>query len=243
MSLPTLRLRMFAGPNGSGKTTVKNELPSSLFGVYINPDDLEKTIREEGTLSLAPFGVSFTTEELRTWFASSSLLQANNLTDATSVLECRQEAIDFRGLAMNAYYASALSDALRRKLLAGSIPFSFETVMSSPDKIELLRDAQGLGFRTYMYYVATEDPAINIQRVRNRVAEGGHGVPENKIVSRYHRSLALVREAIRYTNRAYFFDTSEEESWYVAEITDGIEIDLKSDEMPNWFKTAVWDKF
>lgn len=243
MSLSTPRLRMFAGPNGSGKTTVKNGLPPSLFGVYVNPDDLEKTIRDEGVLGLEPFGVAFTTEEIRAWFTASPFLQANNLAEAASVLECREGAIHFRGLGMNAYYASVLSDALRRKLLAGSLSFSFETVMSSPDKIELLRDAQNQGFRTYLYYVATERPSINIERVRNRVAEGGHDVPEDKIISRYHRSLALVREAIRHTNRAFFFDTSEQKSWYVAEITDGVEIDLKSEEMPNWFKTAVWDQF
>lgn len=243
MSTPTPRLRMFAGPNGSGKTTIKNGLPSGLFGVYINPDDLEKALRDEGVLRLDPFGVTFTTEELRTWFTSSSFLQSNNLAEAASVLECREGVIDFRGLAMNSYYASVLSDALRRKLLAALISFSFETVMSAPDKIELLREAQKQGFRTYLYYVATEDPAISIARVKNRVAEGGHDVPEDKIVSRYYRSLDLVREAIRHTNRAYFFDTSEAESWYVAEITDGIEIDLKSEEMPNWFKNAVWDKF
>ncbi len=226
-----------------GKTTIKNGLPPGLFGTYVNPDDLEKAIRDEGVLNLAAFGVALATDELRAQFTSSSFLQSNNLAEAASIIECREGAIDFRGLAMNSYYASVLSDALRRKLLAASISFSFETVMSAPDKVALLREAQNQGFRTYLYYVATEDPAINVERVKNRVAEGGHDVPENKIVSRYHRSLGLVREALRHVNRAYFFDTSEEEPWYVAEITDGLEIDLKSDEMPNWFKTAVWDKF
>ena len=50
------RLRMFAGPNGSGKTTVKNTLgkPESWFGMYINPDDLEASIRHTGLLPLKP---------------------------------------------------------------------------------------------------------------------------------------------------------------------------------------------
>jgi predicted ABC-type ATPase len=44
---------MFAGPNGSGKTTVKMSLNKSpeWFGLYINPDDVEKTIRDTGSLS------------------------------------------------------------------------------------------------------------------------------------------------------------------------------------------------
>ncbi len=234
---------MFAGPNGSGKTTIKNELPSTLFGVYVNPDDIEKAVRDTGFLTLDPFSVAFTTDEIRAKLTSSDFLKVSGLAEAASIIESRDGVLDFRGLPMNSYYASVLADLLRRKLLASSISFSFETVMSAPDKVELLREARSCGFRTYLYYVATEDPAINVARVKNRVAEGGHDVPEGKIVARYHRSLALLREAIRHTNRAYFFDTSEEESRYVAEITDGVKIDLKGDEMPNWFKTAVWDRF
>ena len=78
----------------------------------------------------------------------------------------------------------------------------------------MLREAKSFGFRTYLYYVATEDPEINISRVALRVAQGGHDVPKAKIISRYHRSLGLVRDAIRHTDRAYFFDTSETVSLY-----------------------------
>jgi len=115
--------------------------------------------------------------------------------------------------------------------------------MSAPDKVELLREAQTRGYRTYLYFVSTESPAINLLRVANRVAEGGHNVPSDKILARYGRSFALVREAVRYSNRAYFFDASQSATMYVAEITDGKEIVLKSDEMPNWFKQYVWDRF
>jgi len=238
----TPRMRMFAGPNGSGKTTVKNSLPTRLFAVYINPDELEKTIRDTGILLLDPFGVTFTSDELRESFTSSPFLQANRLADAASVIECRKGVIDFGGLAMNSYYASVLADTLRRKLLAGAKSFTFETVMSDPNKVELLREAQRLGFRTYLYFVATEDPQINLGRVRNRVAEGGHDVPEEKVIARYHRSLGLVREAMLHTNRAFFFDTSEKEPRYIAEITNGTEIELQFEVMPEWFRAAVWDQ-
>ena len=41
-----LRLRMFAGPNGSGKSTFKSIIRPELLGIYINPDEIEKDIRE-----------------------------------------------------------------------------------------------------------------------------------------------------------------------------------------------------
>lgn len=233
---------MFAGPNGSGKTTVKNELPTDLFKNYINPDDFEKTLRTVGAIDLNAFGVEIDAPELRAFFAASELLRANGLGGVCESIECRDAIISVRGAAIDSYFASVLSDFLRRKLLDGAKSFAFETVMSAPDKVELLAEARRRGYRTYLYFVATEDPAVNVERVNHRVAWGGHGVPEEKIVSRYHRSLGLLREAVRFANRAYFFDTSAESTRYFAEITDGTKIDLKSSEMPMWFRSAVWDK-
>jgi predicted ABC-type ATPase len=145
---------------------------------------------------------------------------------------------------VNAYFASVAADFLRQKLLEKQLSFTFETVMSSPDKVALLDKARRLGYRTYLYYVATEDPSINVSRVLSRVGQGGHAVPEDKIVSRYHRSLDLLMDAIRRTNRAYVFDNSGLPGQYtwLAEITDGAALELRAAEIPLWFKRAVLDK-
>lgn len=237
------RLRMFAGPNGSGKTTVKNSFgrPASWYGMYINPDELEKAVRETGRLELSPFGLEATTEEVRDFFATSQLLRERGLTSELEAIECGADIVSFGSLRFNSYYASVLADFLRRQAIKVSKSFSFETVMSSPDKVALLRQSQEAGYRTYLYFIATEDPAINVERVKQRVSDGGHDVPEDKIVSRYYRSLALLMEAIRYTNRAYLFDTSEDRPNRFAEVTDGTLAKLTSVPIPNWFE-PIWNR-
>lgn len=244
MSEAIPRLRMFAGPNGSGKTTVKTNLRKapSWFGIYINPDDLEQEIRKTGFLSLIPLELVTTTGEVQSYFATSSFLRSQNLAGDADQIVCRDGRLDFTDVAFTSYHASVLSDFLRRKALAAGKSFTFETVMSARDKVDLLREAQERGFRTYLYFIATEDPEINVQRVRNRVADGGHDVPEVKIVDRYHRSIALLGEALRNTNRAYLFDTSTEDPWYFAEVTDSVKIELKNGKFPNWF-AQVWALF
>ena len=150
------------------------------------------------------------------------------------------DALAFGGPAVTAYHASVLSDLLRRKALDAGRSFRFETVLSVPDKAELPAEARRRGFRTDLYDIATEDPEVNVQRVRNRVADGGHGVPERKIVERHHRSLGPVAAAVRHADRAYLFDTSEAEAWGFAEVTGGAVSDLKSHgEIPNGF-APVW---
>lgn len=47
MSAAVPRLRVFAGPNGSGKSTIKEMLQQEWLGVYINADEIEKSIREQ----------------------------------------------------------------------------------------------------------------------------------------------------------------------------------------------------
>ena len=242
MSVP--RLRMFAGPNGSGKSTIKSVLPARLLGVYLNPDDIQKEIEQREFLDVRRYGVETTREEILTFFNNSTLLQKAGLDEEAACLRFTDGKLSFYEVIVNAYFASVAADFLRQKLLEKRISFSFETVMSSPDKVALLEKAQALGYRTYLYYIATDDPAINVARVRARVHLGGHDLPEDKIVSRYARSLDLLLAAAKHTNRAYLFDNSQEgvDGLWVAEITEGRELEVKCDPMPLWFQHAVWDK-
>jgi predicted ABC-type ATPase len=84
---------------------------------------------------------------------------------------------------------------------------------------------------------------INVSRVQHRVATGGHPVPIDKIISRYERSLGLLSAAVACTDRAYVFDNSSDQRVWVAEVTGGVELQMRSDSMPQWFKTALWDEF
>lgn len=243
MNAPIPRLRMFAGPNGSGKSTIREVIPDEWLGVYINPDEIEKMIRRDGALSLADFAVETTAATLFDFLRASSLLRRVGLHKAVDELRWEKQRVVFGSVAVNSYWASALSDFVRHQLLAAGTSFTFETVMSSPDKVQFLCKARAQGFRTYLYYVATEDPAINIERVRQRVASGGHPVAEDKIVSRYHRSLALLLGAVECADRAYLFDNSGHERLWVAEATGGQELEMKSDCMPVWFDRALWSRF
>ncbi len=237
---------MFAGPNGSGKSTLKSHLPKELMGVYLNPDEIEEELRRQGFLDFAAFGVTTTAQEVLSFFNDSAFLISAGFGGVTNQLRFADGQLDFGNVGINSYLASVAGDFLREKLMALKVSFTLETVMSHPSKVELLARAQQAGYRTYLYFVATDDPAINISRVRSRVKLGGHPVPEDRIETRYHRSLGLLMEAIRHTNRAYVFDNSgdskDRKHTWLAEITDGRELELKSDLIPAWFRRAVLDK-
>jgi predicted ABC-type ATPase len=104
--------------------------------------------------------------------------------------------------------AQQIADDMRNQCLRDGISFSFETVMSHRSKIEFLERARSQGFENILYFVATELPSLNVARVAQRVALGGHDVPADRIVSRYHRSLALLPEAIEQCYRSVLFDNT-----------------------------------
>jgi predicted ABC-type ATPase len=136
------------------------------------------------------------------------------------------------------------ADFIRRKLLKRRASYSLETVMSSPEKAALLEHAQSLRHRVFLCYSATDDPTINIPRVKARVRPGGHDVPEDKILSRYPRSLELLLPAVKPTHLAYPFDKSRHGGARlgVADIPHGAELVLRCDPTPLWFLKAMGEK-
>lgn len=150
--------------------------------------------------------------------------------------------ISFSATEPNSYIASIASSLIREQLIASQTSFTFETVMSSEDKIQVMRAARDAGFKNYLYYIATDDPTINVQRVQNRVNIGGHPVPEDKICQRYYRSLELLVSAIKLTDRAFLFDNSGNEAIWIAEVTPEGEIETKVEELPDWFYNSIVQK-
>ncbi|WP_431261929.1 zeta toxin family protein [Roseateles chitinivorans] len=240
---------MLAGPNGSGKSTIKRELKPQWIGVFINADEIERTLREsEGRLDLASLGITATPgrvlESLETHIRESAFARKLGLHAVLGKM-CVDEALMLEVPGpFNSYLASVLADAIRRELLDEGKTFTFETVMSSGDKVDFMREARERGYRVYLYFVATKDPAINVDRVKIRVKQGGHPVPEDKIRERYVRSIDLLTEAATAANRAYVFDNSADKHKLLVQVIDGESMEIEAGAMPRWFtKTALWQSF
>ena len=107
------RLRMFAGPNGSGKSTIKSVIRSELLGVYINPDEIEKDIRNSDFLDLQAFGVRTTSSEILAFFQNSTLLAKADLLDEADLLSFNDDKLCFHNVLVNSYFASVAADAIR----------------------------------------------------------------------------------------------------------------------------------
>ena len=145
---------VFAGPNGSGKTTITGM--AKTVGEYINADDIKRT-----TLC----------------------------TD----IEAAQKA-----------------EELREKMILEKKDFTFETVLSTDRNLLLLKKAKEQGYFVRCIYVLTANADINVARVSARQAIGGHGVPEDKIRSRYSKALALIPQLVEVCDILHVYDNTKD---------------------------------
>ncbi len=106
--------------------------------------------------------------------------------------------------------AACEAERQREAHLADGEEFCFETVMSTERNLKLLQRAKEKGYFIRCYYILTADPEINVYRVQSRVAEGGHDVPRDKIISRYERALKLVKDVVAVSDVCHIYDNSEE---------------------------------
>ncbi|WP_289108361.1 zeta toxin family protein [uncultured Dubosiella sp.] len=104
--------------------------------------------------------------------------------------------------------AAQLAEKQRQQHVQSMSEFAFETVLSTPRNLNLLKDAKKKGYFIRCYYVLTADPGINVWRIKSRVESGGHDVPEEKIISRYDRALKLLKDLIPVCDICHIYDNS-----------------------------------
>lgn len=126
-------------------------------------------------------------------FINADDIQRNELTDKS---------------VQASYEAAAIAEYRRDQLLAARQSFVTETVFSHPSKLELIEQAKAQDFDVRMFHVGVESPDLSVARVSERVKEGGHPVPENKIRERYDRNGPLIREAVRMADQGFVYDNS-----------------------------------
>lgn len=237
-------MRVFAGPNGSGKTTIFKELLSKSkvpLGIYVNADDIEEELNEEGFINFSSYQLTVSEAEAQAFFKESQFSpRKRNEPELYKRINIQDNKFYFSGV-IDSYLAADLAEFMRQQLLEQGISFTYETVMSHPGKVDFLSKAREGGYRVYLYYIATEAPEINVNRVDIRVAQDGHFVPPNIVTDRYYRSLNNLKEAVKLTDRSYIFDNSQEHANLVAEVTDGSKVEFndlfkEGDSLivPNW---------
>lgn len=97
-----------------------------------------------------------------------------------------------------------------------------ETVLSTGKYRSLVLEAKKQHFEIRLIYVILKSVSLNIERVRLRVAKGGHNVPRKKIVERRIRSLQQLPWFLDQADQAWLFDNSGAIPRLIGTKSDGV---------------------
>ena len=84
--------------------------------------------------------------------------------------------------------AGKMAIQLRNKCFLEEKSFNEETTLTGKTIIKIIDKAKNLDYKIYLYYIGIDNPEIAKERVKNRIARGGHGISSNLIEKRYYES-------------------------------------------------------
>lgn len=105
--------------------------------------------------------------------------------------------------------AAKLVDKMRYESIDRREDFTFETVLSSSYKLNILKKAKQEGYFIKCVFVLTIDPKINISRIESRVSLGGHNVESAKVCERYYKSINNIKQLIDICDILHVYDNTE----------------------------------
>ena len=88
--------------------------------------------------------------------------------------------------------------------------FAFETTLGGGTIVALLERAARLGIEVRVWFCGLATPELHIERVRRRVAKGGHDIPDADIRRRYDASRAHLIRLLPLLAELKLYDNSEE---------------------------------
>lgn len=127
----------------------------------------------------------------------------------------------------------------RDLLLARRSSFVIETTLAGVTSARHIQAARAAGFRVTLVYISVEPVELYIRRVNQRVALGGHEVPELDIRRRYRRSLANLPIIIGHVDASRLFDNSGVgAATLVAEFAQG-DLVYRAPVLPAWLTRSI----
>ena len=131
----------------------------------------------------------------------------------------------------------------RERCLNERISFVFETVFSADDKVDFIIKAKQAGFFIRIFFISTKHPSINAARITNRVMEGGHSVPIDKIITRYYKSILNCETIADKVDRLYLYDNSIDGriARPLFRLTNGVLCKMYVSEVPEWARHILPD--
>ena len=118
-----------------------------------------------------------------------------------------------------------------KELIESGENFAFETTLSTRSYIHTVKKAQEKGYNVVLLFFWLQLVELAIERVKERVKEGGHNIPTEVIRRRYIKGINNLFELyLPVIDSVLIFDNSEGKHELIAEKIEGNQLTLLNQE-------------
>ncbi len=139
---------------------------------------------------------------------------------------------------MDALRAGRLAVRRRNEMIACRQSLSIETTLSGSSALTFMGRAREAGFHISLAYVGIDTPELSRARIDERVAEGGHDVPQDAVIRRHPDSMRRLAGAMLIADSTLVFDNSGLERRLLLHVEAGV-AQFIADGRPGWFDAIV----
>ena len=143
---------------------------------------------------------------------------------------------------IHSYDAAKIAEHMRSELLVKGDSFCFETVFSHTSKIDFIGQAKASGYEVVLVFIHLDNLDLNLARIAQRVEEGGHDVPAEKVEQRISRTLGHIKTVLPLCDVAYILLNNSLDKPFekIASLSQN-GLDLHNKEIPDWVKLLLAD--
>lgn len=107
------------------------------------------------------------------------------------------------------FRASRIAIKMRENYIKKAYGFNQETTLCGNSILSLFKKLQKNSYTINLYYIGLDSPNTAKQRVKIRVAKGGHDIKEELIEKRYYESLRNFNTIAKFCNHIIIFDNTQ----------------------------------
>lgn len=106
------------------------------------------------------------------------------------------------------FKAAKIALKVRQNCIQIGANFNQETTLCGKSILNLFKELKDKNYKIELYYVGVNTPQIAKERVRARVAKGGHDIDERIIDKRFDKSLHNLSKVLEFCDKIVLFDNT-----------------------------------
>ena len=133
--------------------------------------------------------------------------------------------------------AAKIAIGLRNECMEKGNSFNEETTLTGKTILKLIDKVREKNYKLHLFYVGVGSPDISKERIKKRVADGGHHIPDEVVDKRYKESLKNFEKILKKFDNVVVYDNSVRFRTLLR-IIDKKVIKI-ADDLPEWMENTI----